>query len=43
MDSVVSTSLIIEREVDDAHSIQDAGVNDKKRGSQASSLGSEKK
>ena len=43
MDSVVSTALIIEREVDDARSIRDAGASDKKRGSQASSSGSRKK
>ena len=42
MDSMVSKALIIEREVDDAHSIRDAGSN-KKRGSHASSLGSRKK
>ena len=43
MDSMVSTSLIIEREVDDARSIRDAGASDKKWGSQASSSGSGKK
>ena len=43
MDLVVSTALIIEREVDDARSIRDAGASDKKRGSQASSSGSRKK
>ena len=43
MDSVVSTALIIEREVDDARSIRDAGASNKKRGSQASSSGSGKK
>ena len=43
IDSMVSTSLIIEREVKDARSIRDAGASDKKRGSQASSLGSRKK
>ena len=43
MDSMVSTALIIEREVDDACSIRDAGASDKKRGSQASSSGSGKK
>ena len=32
MDSMVSTALIIEREVEDARSIQDAGASDKKRG-----------
>ena len=40
MDSMVSTALIIEREVDDACSIRDAGASNKKRGSQASSSGS---
>ena len=43
MDSMVNTALIIEREVDDARSIRDAGVSDKKRGSQSSSSGSGKK
>ena len=37
MDSMVSTALIIERQVDDAHSIRDMGASDKKRGSQDSS------
>ena len=40
---MVSTALIIQREVDDARSIRDAGSYDKKRGSQASFLGSGKK
>ena len=43
MDSMVSTTLIIEREVDDARSIRDAGASNKKRGSQASSSSSGKK
>ena len=43
MDSMVNTSLIIKREVDDARSIRDASANDNKRGSQASSLSSGKK
>ena len=43
MDSMVSTTLIIERELDDARSIRDAGANDKKRGSQVFSSGSGKK
>ena len=43
MNLMVSTTLIIEREVDDAHNIRDAGASDKKRGSQASSSGSGKK
>ena len=32
MDSMVSTALIIEREVDDARSIRDSGASDKKMG-----------
>ena len=43
MDSMVSTTLIIEREVDDASSIRDASASNKKMGSQASSSGSRKK
>ena len=43
MDSMVSTALIIEREVVDARSIRDTGVCNKKRGSQASSSGSRNK
>ena len=43
MDLMVSITLIIEREVDDARSIWDAGASDKKRGSQASSSGLRKK
>ena len=43
MDSMVSTALIIKREVDDARSIRDAGTSNKKRGSKASSSGSGKK
>ena len=43
MDSMVSTALIIEREVDDARSIRDAGASNEKKGSQASSSGSGKK
>ena len=42
MDSMVSTTLIIEREVDDARSIRDAGASDKKRGCQASSQAQER-
>ena len=37
MDSMVSTALIIEQEVNDARSIRDVSAIDKKRGSQASS------
>ena len=33
---MVSTTLIIEREVDDACNIWEASANDKKKGSQAS-------
>ena len=43
MDSMVSTTLIIKQEVDDAHSIRDVGASDRKRGSQASSSSSGKK
>ena len=43
MNSMVSTTLIIEREVDDTHSIRDASASDKKRGSQAFFSGSGKK
>ena len=43
MDSMISTALIIEREIDDARSIRDAGANDKKRESQVSSSSSRKK
>ena len=32
MDSMVSTTLIIEQEVDDTRSIRDAGAGNKKRG-----------
>ena len=34
IDSMVSTTLNIEREIDDTHNIWDASANDKKRGSQ---------
>ena len=40
---MVSTALIIERQVDDARSIQDASASDKKMGSQASSSSSRNK
>ena len=40
---MVSTTLIIEREVEDTRSIRDAGASDKKRRSEASSSGSGKK
>ena len=43
MDSVVRTTMIIEREVDGARSIQDAGASDKKKESQLSSSNSGKK
>ena len=42
MDSIVSTSLLIEREMENAHSIRDAGTDGKRRESQSSSS-SEKK
>ena len=37
MDLMVKTSMAIERDVDDARSIRDAGVKDKRRESQPSS------
>ena len=40
---MVSTTLIIEQEVDVTRSIRDAGSSNKKRGSQASSSSSGKK
>ena len=43
MDSMVNTALTIEREIDEARSIRNAGASDKKRGSQVSSSGSGKK
>ena len=43
MDSMINTTFIIEREVNDARSIRDASASDKKRGSQASSSCSGKK
>ena len=42
-DSMVSTALIIDQELNDARSIRDASASDKKRGSQASSSSSGKK
>ena len=43
MDLMVKKAMAIEREVDDARSIQDAGVKDKRRESQPSSSSSGKK
>ena len=43
MDLMVKTTIVIEREVDDARSIRDAGVKDKKRESQPSSSSSRNK
>ena len=43
LDSMVRTAMAIEREVDDARNIQDAGVKDKRKDSQSSSFGSGKK
>ena len=37
MDSMVKTTMAIEREVDDARSIRDAGAKDKRKESQPSS------
>ena len=37
MDSMVRTTMAIEREGDDARSIRDAGASDKRKGSQLSS------
>ena len=43
MDSMVKTTMTIEREVDDARSIQDVGAKDKRKESQLSSSSSGKK
>ena len=43
MDSMVRTAMAIEREVDDAQSIWDAGASDKRKESQLSSSSSGKK
>ena len=43
MDLMVKTAMTIERNVDDARSIRDAGVKDKRRESQPSSSSSGKK
>ena len=43
MDLMVKTTMVIEREVDDAQNIQDAGVKDKRTKSQPSSSSSRKK
>ena len=43
MDSMVRTTMVIEREVDEARSIWDAGASDKRKESQLSSSSSGKK
>ena len=43
LDSMVRTTMAIEREVDDTRNIRDAGVKDKRNESQPSSSGSRKK
>ena len=43
MDSMVRTTMAIEREVDDAQTMQDAGAKDKRKESQLSSSSSGKK
>ena len=43
MDLMVKTTMAIEREVDNARNIWDAGVKDKRRESQPSSSSSRKK
>ena len=43
MDLMVRTSMIIEREMDDARNIRDVGVKDKSRESQPYSFSSGKK
>ena len=43
MNSMVKTAMAIEREVDDARSIQNAGASDKRKESQLSSSSSGKK
>ena len=40
---MVKTAMVIEREVDDAQSICDAGIKDKRKESQPSSSSSKKK
>ena len=42
MDSMVRTSLAIEREIDDARSIQDTGAGDKRKEGQSSSSSGKK-
>ena len=37
MDLMIKTTMVIEKEVDDARSIRDAGVKDKRKESQPSS------
>ena len=43
LDSMVKTTMTIEREVDDARRIQDAGASDKRKESKLSSSSSRKK
>ena len=43
MDFMVKTTMTIEREMDDARSIRDAGVSDKRKENQSSSSSSGKK
>ena len=42
MDSIVRTAMAIEREIDDAQSIRDAGASEKKRENQSSSSSKKK-
>ena len=42
MDSMVGTTMAIEREIDDARSIRDAGASEKKRENQSSSSSGKK-
>ena len=43
LDSMVKTTMVIEKQVDDARNIRDAGVKDKRRERQPSSSSSRKK
>ena len=43
LDSMVKTAMVIKREVDDARSIRDAGVKDKRKEIEPSSSSSGKK
>ena len=42
MDSMVRIVIAIEREIDDARSIRDAGTSEKRKGSQSSSSSAKK-